>query len=108
MNVTIREYHDRDLENCKQLWRQLTQRHRDIYFDQSIGGDDPGIYFGHYLKKTNLAGPWVAEEESMIIGMAGLLIDGEEAEIEPIVIRSEFRSRGVGTLLIEKLKAEAS
>ena len=108
MNVTIREYHDRDLENCKQLWRQLTQRHRDIYFDQSIGGDDPGSYFGHYLKKTNLAGPWVAEEESMIIGMAGLLIDGEEAEIEPIVIRSEFRSRGVGTLLIEKLKAEAS
>ena len=107
MDVTIREYHDRDLENCKQLWRQLTQRHRDIYFDQSIGGDDPGSYFEHYLKKTNLAGPWVAEEESMIVGMAGLLIDGEEAEIEPIVIRSEFRSRGVGTLLIEKLKAEA-
>ena len=108
MNVTIREYQDQDLESCKQLWRQLTQRHRDIYSDQSIGGDDPGSYFEHYLKKTNLAGPWVAEEESTIVGMAGLLIDDEEAEIEPIVIRSEFRSQGVGTLLIEQLKAEAS
>ena len=108
MNVTIREYQDQDLESCKQLWRQLTQRHRDIYFDQSIGGDDPGIYFERYLKKKNLAGPWVAEEELTIVGMAGLLIDDEEAEIEPIIIRSEFRSRGVGTLLIEQLKAEAS
>ena len=107
MNVMIREYQHQDLESCKQLWRQLTQHHRDIYFDQSIGGDDPGIYFEQYLKKTNLAGPWVAEEESTIVGMAGLLIDGEEAEIEPIVIHSEFRSRGVGTLLIEKLKTEA-
>ena len=107
MNVTIREYQDQDLEGCKYLWRELTQRHRDIYLDQTIGGDDPGIYFEHYLKKTNLAGPWVAEEESTIVGMAGLLIDDEEAEIEPIVIRSEFRSRGVGTLLIEHLKAEA-
>lgn len=107
MNVTIREYQHRDLESCRQLWRELTQRHRDIYGDQSIGGDDPGIYFERYLKKTNLAGPWIAEESSTIVGMAGLLIDGEEAEIEPIVIRSGFRSRGVGTLLIEKLKNEA-
>ena len=107
MNVAIREYQDRDLESCKHLWRELTQHHRDIYLDQSIGGDDPGIYFERYLKKTNLAGPWVAEEGSTIVGMAGLLMDGEEAEIEPIVIRSEFRSRGVGSLLIERLKTEA-
>ena len=106
MNITIREYQDRDLEDCKLLWRELTQRHRDIYSDQSIGGDDPGVYFERYLKKTNLAGLWVAEAGS-VIGMAGLLIDEYEAEIEPIVIRSEFRSRGVGTLLIEKLKIEA-
>lgn len=107
MNFTIREYQDRDLESCKHLWRELTQHHRDIYLDQSIGGEDPGIYFERYLKKTNLAGPWVTEEGSTIVGMAGLLIDGEDAEIEPIVIRSEFRSRGVGSLLIEKLKTEA-
>ena len=107
MYVAIREYQERDLESCKHLWMELTQRHRDIYLDQSIGGDDPGVYFEPYLKKTNLTGLWVAEESSTIVGMAGLLMDDDEAEIEPIVIRSEFRSRGVGTLLIEKLKAEA-
>ena len=51
MNITIRKYRDRDLEGCKMLWRQLTQHHRDIYSDQSIGGDDPGIYFERYLQK---------------------------------------------------------
>ena len=105
MNIILREYQDDDLESCKLLWRELTQRHRDIYSDQSIGGDDPGIYFDRYLQKTNLAGLWVAEED-LVVGMAGLLIDGEEAEIEPIVISSKFRSRGIGTLLIEKLKTE--
>ena len=39
--------------------------------------------------------------------MAGLLINEEDAEIEPIVIHSEFRSQGVGTQLIEKIKTEA-
>ena len=107
MNVTIREHQDGDLESCTQLWRELTQRHRDIYFDQSIGGDDPGVTFENYLKKTNLAGIWVAEQDTLVIGMVGLLVYGNDAEIEPIVIRSDFRSRGVGTLLIEKLKIEA-
>ncbi len=107
MNITIREYQDRDFESCTQLWEELTQRHRDIYSDQSIGGRDPGIYFEHYLQKTNLAGLWVAEEGSFLVGMAGLLVDGDEAEIEPVVVRSELRSQGVGTFLIEKLKSEA-
>ena len=107
MNVTIRKYQDGDLESCNYLWRELTQRHRDVYFDQSIGGDDPGAAFENYLKKTNLAGIWIVEQAALVIGMAGLLVDGSDAEIEPIVIRSDFRSRGVGTLLIERLKIEA-
>jgi GNAT superfamily N-acetyltransferase len=107
VNISIREYQDGDLESCKLLWRELTQHHRDIYSDQSIGGDDPGIYFERYLEKPNLVGPWIVEDNSIVLGMAGLLVDKEEAEIEPIVIRSEFRSHGVGTLLLERLKAEA-
>ena len=107
MNIIIREYQDSDLEICKLLWRELTQHHRDIYSDQSIGGDDPGSYFERYLEKTNLIGPWIVEENSTILGMAGLLMHEGEAEIEPIIIRSEFRSHGVGTLLIERLKTEA-
>ena len=107
MNITIRKYQDGDFESCKLLWQELTQHHRNIYLDQSIGGDDPGIYFERYLQKTELAGLWVAEGDSAVIGMAGLLINHEEAEIEPIVIRSEYRSQGLGTHLIEKLKTEA-
>jgi GNAT superfamily N-acetyltransferase len=107
MNIFIREYQSRDLESCRQLWRELTQHHRDIYSDQSIGGNNPGAYFERYLEKTNLAGPWVAEESSVIVGMAGLLMEGDEAEIEPVIIRSEFRSQGIGSLLIERLKNEA-
>lgn len=107
MTIIIREYQEGDLESCKLLWRELTQHHRDIYSDQSIGGDDPGIYFERYMQKATLAGLWIAEGDSIVIGMAGLLIDEGEAEIEPIVIHREFRSRGIGSLLLEKLKAEA-
>ena len=107
MNITIREYQERDLNSCKELWRELTQRHRDIYMDSSIGGEDPAIHFEFYLSKNNLAGLWVAEEGTMVVGMAGLLLNGEEAEIEPIVVQTEFRSRGIGTQLIEMVKLEA-
>ena len=85
----------------------MTQRHRDIYFDPSIGGDDPGAAFEEYLKKTDLAGLWVVVGESHILGMAGLLMDGNEAEVEPIIIHSGHRSQGIGNLLLERLKAEA-
>jgi GNAT superfamily N-acetyltransferase len=107
MDILIREYREQDFESCRQLWRELTQRHRDIYFDRSIGGDDPGVAFEQYLKKNNLAGIWVAEQGNLVLGMAGLLTDGNEAEIEPIVVRSDYRSRGIGSLLLERLKVEA-
>lgn len=106
MNI-IREYQDKDFESCRKLWEVLTQRHRDIYFDPSIGGEDPGNAFERYLKKTDLAGIWVVEHDMLVIGMAGLLMDENDAQIEPIVIRSEFRSQGIGVQLLERLKIEA-
>jgi GNAT superfamily N-acetyltransferase len=107
MDIIIRPYRHQDFESCRRLWTELTQHHRDIYFDQSIGGDDPGAGFEQYLKKDDLAGIWVAERESLVLGMAGLLLSGNEAEIEPIVVHSSDRSRGIGTLLIGRLKSEA-
>jgi GNAT superfamily N-acetyltransferase len=106
MNI-IREYKEQDFESCRKLWEELTQRHRDIYFDSSIGGEDPGSAFERYLKKTDLVGIWIVEQDGLVIGMAGLLIDEDDAQIEPIVIGSDFRSQGIGTLLLEKLKTEA-
>lgn len=107
MDILIREYQERDFESCRKLWEELTQRHRDIYFDPSIGGDNPGSAFERYLKKTDLVGIWIVEHDMRVIGMAGLLIDEDEAQIEPIVIRSEFRSQGIGAQLLERLKREA-
>ena len=37
--MTIREYMPADLDGCRDLWRVLTQRHRDIYRAVSVEGD---------------------------------------------------------------------
>lgn len=102
MDVTIRPYAPSDLEACRELWRELTQRHRDIYDDQTIGGDDPGPYFDEtHLKDARRAGTWVAELEDAVVGMYSLVVSGDEGEIDPVVVRAELRSEGIGTLLIE-------
>ncbi len=41
--------HPSDREACRALWRELTECHRTIYGDPSIGGDDPGLYFDEHL-----------------------------------------------------------
>ncbi|MEE9223344.1 MAG: hypothetical protein V3U51_01160 [Thermoplasmata archaeon] len=48
-DVTIRQYQQSDLESCRSLWVDLTQRHRDIYESSTIGGDDPGENFDKHL-----------------------------------------------------------
>lgn len=106
MNI-IREYQTRDFESCRLLWGELTQRHREIYLDPSIGGDDPGLAFEKHVKRVDLAGLWVVERDLRVIGMAGLLIDADEAQIEPIVISPDFRGQGIGRQLLERLKVEA-
>jgi GNAT superfamily N-acetyltransferase len=108
INVSIRAYTPHDLEACRDLWRELTQRHRDIYEDPTIGGDDPGLYFDeHHLKDPRLAETWVAERDGIVVGLCSLLLSGDEGEIDPVVVRAELRSQGIGTLLIEHAIDEA-
>lgn len=107
VNAYIREYQDTDRQVCRKLWCELTQRHRDIYDDPRIGGDDPGIHLDQYLEKPSLAGLWVAEVDTAVVGMAGLLVEGSEAEIEPVVVQAGYRAQGIGTQLIQKLTEEA-
>jgi hypothetical protein len=45
LEVGVRDYADGDYDACRSLWAELTEYHRDIYGDPSIGGDDPGAAF---------------------------------------------------------------
>lgn len=107
IEVAIRPYQADDLEACRALWVELTQRHRDIYDDQTIGGDDPGLAFDEHARLSNLAGLWVAERDGALVGMCGLLVHGGDAQVEPIVVTSTLRSAGIGRRLLEHVIAEA-
>ena len=106
-DISIRPCEPRDLDACRALWRELTQRHRDIYDDQTIGGDDPGVYFDAYLARSDLAGVWVVEIEGAVAGLTGLLVNDDEAEVEPVVVTADMRSQGIGGRLLERLIEEA-
>jgi GNAT superfamily N-acetyltransferase len=106
-SVTIREYTPADLEACRGLWRALTQRHRDIYGDQSIGGADPGTEFDQHLLHPRLAKLWVAVLNGELVGLCGLLVEHEESELEPIVVRPSHRNRGIGARLAQQAIAES-
>ena len=105
--ILIREYEPGDLQACRLLWRELTERHRQIYSDDSIGGSDPGKYFDSHLAKAGAERLIVAEVNSQVVGLAGLLQEGEEAELEPLVVSESLRSSGIGRKLVEAAVGEA-
>lgn len=99
-NITIRSYASSDLKACRALWVGLTQHHRDIYGDASIGGDTPEFYFDRHLARVGPEHIWVAECAGRILGLVGLILNGQEAEVEPIVVASEHRGKGIGRSLL--------
>lgn len=99
--MVIRSYRSSDLASCRALWIEMTQRHRDIYEDPSIGGEDPGLEFDEHLARVGPDLTWVAESDDGIVGFVSLIHEGEEAEIEPIVVKPEVRGSGIGHQLVE-------
>ena len=105
--ATIRPYVPSDLEQCRALWTDLTQRHRDIYEDPSIGGETPGLYFDRHLARVGADHIWVAECEGKLLGLVGLIVEDQEAEVEPIVVAPSHRGRGIGRALLGHMVLEA-
>ncbi len=99
-------YKTSDLNSCRDLWIELTEHHRQIYNSSGIGGDNPGLFFDRHLEKVGAERIWVVEDEGQVIGMAALVLNDDEVEIEPFVVRSEWRGKGIGQKLMETLVSE--
>ena len=107
MEIVIREYRESDSEACNSLYAELTRHHAEIYGDPTISGTDPGRGFRPYMENPRRHGTWVAEVEGKVVGMAGLLVHSkDEAEVEPVVVTAAHRSRGIGSLLVDRVVEE--
>lgn len=106
-SVTIRGYRDDDRQSCRALWKDLTEWHREIYQDPTIGGDAPEHYFDDHLARVGPGNLWVAVQGSRVVGLIGLIEKGAEGEIEPLIVTKHSRRLGIGTRLLEAAVAEA-
>ena len=108
MALEVRGYEERDRDDCRALWRELTQWHRDLYDDQSIWRDrDPGEFFDEHLARVGPERIWVAELDRGVVGFVGLIVDGPVGELEPIVVDASARRAGVGRALAEHVLSAA-
>lgn len=105
--VIVRGYAEGDYGACRSLWAELTEYHRGIYGDPSIGGDDPGAGFDDYLATSQRTGSWVAESDGRVVGLTGLFDRGTSGEVEPVVVAEEARDQGIGRMLISRVVEEA-
>lgn len=107
MEPIIRAYEPGDLDACRALWCELTEHHREIYADPGIGGEEPGSHFDAYLAHAHFVAAWVAEVDGKIVGLTGLLLGEDGAEIEPVVVSRVARRKGIGSALVEYVIAQA-
>jgi GNAT superfamily N-acetyltransferase len=101
IDVLVRPYADEDYPACRALWAELTEHHRRLYADPTIGGDDPGGGLDAYLATPERIGSWVAEAQASVVGLTGLFDRGVSAEVEPVVVTAALRDGGVGRQLID-------
>ncbi len=105
--ASIRGYTDADFAAARGLWAELTQHHRDLYVDQTIGGEDPGAPFVDHLADVGADNLWVAEMDGVVVGLVGLIRRGRSVEIEPVIVTRIVRGTGVGRRLVEHVMAIA-
>jgi len=104
---TIRSYQSGDREQCRNLWKELTEWHREIYGDSTIGGEHPEDHFDEHLAKVGPNHLWVAVQGSKVVGLVGLIVEGKEAEVEPLIVSKAYRHKGIGKKLVRTVVSEA-
>ena len=87
---------------------ELTDHHRQIYDDPSIGGDDPGTGFDDYLATPERIASWVAELAGSVEGLTGGVEPGRTGRREPVVVTAGRRGQEIGQLLIERVVSGAA
>lgn len=107
LSFMIRRYQPGDREHCRSLWRELTEWHREIYRDPTTGGEHPKDYFDKHLAKVGPDRLWVAIHESKVVGLVGLVVNVDEAEIEPLIVSKAYRHNGIGKQLTRTVVSEA-
>ncbi len=107
MDLSFRRYSEQDYGACRELRVELTEHHREIYDDPTIGAPDPGAGLDRYLADLGAGEFWVVERGGQVVGMSGLLLNGEDGEVEPIVVTRAARSSGIGERLLFHLIARA-
>ena len=89
MSISIREYRpDGPRCRCRELWRSLIQRHRDIYEDPTIGGPDARPRARRLPRAARPASTLGRGRRCEITSSdsAGSSLHDEESELEPIVV----------------------
>jgi len=105
--IEIRKYRDTDRGQCRSLWRELTEWHRKIYQDPTIGGEHPEDQFDKHLAEVGPNQLCVAAHNTKAVGLIGLILKGNEAEIEPLIVSKTHRQKGIGKQLLQTAISEA-
>ena len=103
MEITIRDYGDDDRDSCLALYSELSQHYADIYGDLAIANGESSRWLDTLRKSYEYSGTWIAEVDGQIVGLAGLLANGEEGRIEPVIVSSSCRNNGIGARLVRHL-----
>jgi ribosomal protein S18 acetylase RimI-like enzyme len=110
--VHIRPYQPEDLAPCRALWVELTDRHRELFDDPKIGGEDPGRLFDAHLSEVGPEQVWVAVRRDRPVGFVSLKLStaasgARAAEVAELVVARASRGCGVGRALLDHAIAEA-
>lgn len=106
-SFNVRQNRPEDRKQCRSLWRELTEWHREIYDDPRIGGEYPEDYFDKHLGKVEADNLWVAVNGPSVFGLIGLMVVNEETEIEPLMVSKAHRGKGIGKQLVGRATEEA-